>query len=340
MQAAFILGSARCGSTLVSDIVNLHPDLLSLSEVFSAAGARAFPQGQLTGAQFWRGLAQPNRMISAVANPDRAPHEFLYGRVPAPRHDPWHCPPILSVALPHLSDAPDDLFDWLAERATAQPRQPVHDHYHALFATLARQRGRNVWVERSGGSLAATRTLHRLFPDARFVLLTRNGPDTALSMRDYPASRLAVRMARAFSRLGIDLLDPDHHYGRGRIWPLLQGLGGVLPLAPLIDTPPDLAQMGAFWSTMMVRGAAAYAAIPANRRMHLSYEALVARPEQEIRRLGMFLCGDAPERWVSAAARLPQARPSRAAALPPPERKRLETACTPGTAALLALMAN
>ncbi len=337
MQAAFILGSARCGSTLVSDIINLHPDLLSLSEVFSAAGARAFPHGPLTGAQFWRGLARPNKMISAVANPDRAPHEFLYGRVPAPRHDPWHCPPILSVALPHLTDAPDDLFDWLAERATAQPPQPVQDHYSALFTTLARRYDRKVWVERSGGSLAAARTLYQLFPEGRVVLLTRNGPDTALSMQDYPASRLAISMADAFRPFGIDLLDPDSHYGRGRIWPQLQKLGWMLPVSYLLDTPPDLARVGAFWSTMMVRGIAAYAAIPPERRMHLAYEDLVARPEQEIHRLGMFLCGNAPESWVSAAVRLPQARPSRADALPRAERERLETACAPGMAALRSL---
>lgn len=337
MQSAFILGSARCGSTLVSDILNLHPDLLSLSEVFSAAGARAFPHGPLTGAQFWRDQSLPDRMVSAVANPRRAPHEFLYGKVSHPRHDPWHCPPILSIALPHLSDRPDDLFDWLAERAKAQPFQPVQDHYRSLFTTLARQYDRKVWVERSGGSLAAARTLHQLFPEGRFVLLTRNGPDTALSMQDYPASRLAVRMADAFRPFGIDLLHPDSHYGRGRIWPQLQKLGWVMPMQYLLDTPPDLARVGAFWSTMMVRGIAAYTALPADRRMHLAYEDLVARPEQEIRRLGTFLCGEAPESWVRAAACLPQARPSRADALPRAKRERLEAACAPGMAALRTL---
>lgn len=337
MDGAFILGSARCGSTLVSDILNLHPDILSLSEVLSTAASRALLPGRMSAARFWRGLAQPNPTGMQIGNPAEAPKEFLYGQVPNPRHDPWRCPPVLMVALPHLTEAPDDLFDWLGEQVLRQPVQTAEAHYHDAFATLARRMGRTAWVERSGGSVVATRTLARLFPRARFVLLTRDGPDTALSMRDYPATRYSIHMEHRLRRIGLDLLHPDRHYGRARFWPWLERMAATLPQQSLLDRRPDVAMAGAFWSRMMRQGVEDFLRLPEGRRMHLSYESLVQEPEAQITRLGRFLTGNAPKGWVSGAARLPQSRPSRAAALPEIERQRLEAACAPGTRAVAAL---
>lgn len=337
MDGAFILGTARCGSTLVSDILNLHPDLLSLSEVFSTAASHALLPGKMTAARFWRGLAQPNPTGMLIGNPAEAPKEFLYGRVENPRHDPWRCPPLLAVALPHLTDRPDDLFDWLGTQVLRQPVQSSAAHYRDAFAALARRMGRTCWVERSGGSVVATRTLARLFPRARFVLLARDGPDTALSMRDYPATRYSIHMEHRLRRLGLDLLHPDRHYGRARFWPWLERLGSLVPQQPLLDRQPDVAMAGGFWARMIRQGVEEFLRLPEGRRMYLSYEALLREPEAQIARLGRFLTGSAPGGWVTRAARLPQPRPSRAAALPEAERRRLETACAPGTRALAAL---
>lgn len=40
-SGTFVLGPGRCGSTMVSDIVNLHPEIFSLFEFFSTQGARS-----------------------------------------------------------------------------------------------------------------------------------------------------------------------------------------------------------------------------------------------------------------------------------------------------------
>ena len=170
MRGALILGSARCGSTLVSQILNAHPAVLSVSELFAAAGHNAFRPRHLDGARFWAHMARPSRAMAQVANPDAAPSEFLYGRVPHPAHDPWHCPPILAVTLPHLSENPDALFDALAGQMRARAPAPLAAHYRALFQAMARQiGGREIWVERSGGSLVAAATLREMFPDATLV---------------------------------------------------------------------------------------------------------------------------------------------------------------------------
>lgn len=333
-MTAFVLGSARCGSTLVSRVIRMHPELLSLSEVFSTAGPHAFPQGRISAARFWRGLSRPTRLGAAMGNPTRAPDEFLYGAQSGCRFDPHFCPPILSVALPHLSDRPDALFHWLGQVALQAPRQDAGAHYRHIFGALAQRMGRRVWVERSGGSVVAAATLQELFPQARFVWLTRNGADTVLSMRDYPAARMAVWMWKRLRPLGLDLLAPGGHYGRAGVWRWLQAAGGVMPKAPILDRRPDLADVAAFWSHMMIRGAQAMAAIPPGRILHLSYEALTRDPAAQLARLGDFLAGSAPEDWLRRAAALPRTRPSRADALPANTRARLLDACAPGEAAV------
>lgn len=344
MRGAFVLGSARCGSTLVSDVLRLHPALLSLSEVLSTAGPNAFPHGRISAARFWRGLARPTRFASAIANPDRAPREFLYGRgAPSqfdPQFDPWFCPPILQIALPHLSDDPDALFHWLERHALAAPRQDAGAHYRDLFTALAVRQERQFWVERSGGSIIAVGTLLRLFPGARYLLLTRDGPDTVLSMADYPATRIAVWMWKRLRPFGIDLMAPGSHYGRGRIWRVLQASGGMFPVARILDTRPDLADVGAFWSAMMQHGARAMAAIPQGQLAHLSYESLVRDPRPQLDAIGGFLADHAPQDWLDRAAALPQERPSRQRDLSPFERHRLRESCAPGEAAISDFLAR
>ncbi|MDP0926903.1 sulfotransferase [Paracoccus onubensis] len=338
MRAALLLGSARCGSTLVSNILRQHPAVLSVSELFAAAGHNAFRPAVLNGARFWSHLAMPSAAMSQVANPDAAPGEFLYGCMAGSAHDPWHCPPILAVTLPHLCDDPDALFDTLAARLAAAPRATLADHYRALFKELARQLGgREIWVERSGGSLVAAKTLRSMFPDAALVLLTRNGPETTLSMRDYPAARLAIWCWRRLGFLGIDLLHPDRHFGRGALWPLIAALAGSSGVRRIISRRPTLAQTGEFWSAITIRG---LAGLGGAQPLILRYEDLCRDPVLWIKALVAYLGCDAPAVWLDRAAQLPERRPSRLALLGSVERDELAQACAPGEAALAEFTAS
>lgn len=136
---------------------------------------------------------RPRPLISKLANPDVAPDEFLYHRIAGGRFDPYHCPPILGVTLPHLFADPDAVYTALAPVVQGFARQTRDAHYRQLFALLAQHRGgAAVWVERSGGSLLAVRTLASLFPQAGMVLLLRDGRDVVLSMQGYrPAPLMA-----------------------------------------------------------------------------------------------------------------------------------------------------
>lgn len=48
-----VLNTGRCGSTLLSDILNGHPRVLGLSEFFSAVGMGTFRFRRVTGSRMW-----------------------------------------------------------------------------------------------------------------------------------------------------------------------------------------------------------------------------------------------------------------------------------------------
>lgn len=55
-----VLSTGRCGSTMISDGLNLHPMILSLSEVFSTLGPRALFRNRLNGKAMWELCSRQN----------------------------------------------------------------------------------------------------------------------------------------------------------------------------------------------------------------------------------------------------------------------------------------
>ena len=193
MQLTFVVGTGRCGSTLLSRLLREHPDVLSMSEFFStlriaaASGPARFPTSDMDGAQLWRLLASPFPMLDAMISDGLRTSEMLYpdhGRFGAETGIPL----VSHYILPMLGADPDWLFDELAAEVPRWPRRPAAAQYQNLFGYLSKLLGRPVVVERSASSLHLIPLLHAQFPAARFVHLYRDGPDCALSMSRHPRS--------------------------------------------------------------------------------------------------------------------------------------------------------
>ncbi|WP_208347542.1 sulfotransferase [Pseudaestuariivita rosea] len=322
---ALILGASRTGSTMMSQIIRLHPDILSVSELFALQGSQALVPGRISGPAFWQQMARPTPLTRVLARPDVSPNEFLYHTVERRRFDVNNCPPILAVVLPHLFEDPDAVFDRLAKGFSTVPAQTRPDHYRHLFSLLMQETGAKMWVERSGGSLLGTGIAAAAFPEARMALLLRDGRDVVLSMQQHKPLRFMVWVWTMGKRFGVDILNPDRHVGQSRMIAFTeQMLGRLLPVRRIIEREPELKDCAAFWSALTQMGIRAFDALPDSRKHVFHYEDVVADPRAQLVPLAGFL-GVAPhEGWLVQAERLPEKRPLRRHQLAKEDQKNLD----------------
>lgn len=114
----FIVGTGRCGSTLLSNLLRQHPDILSLSEFFSLAtdlGGRidaCFPSQPMSAEAFLGLVAARLPKTNLMYRHDVAMDEVLYRPAADARYTvETGVPAILQTTLPHLSHDPEALFD-------------------------------------------------------------------------------------------------------------------------------------------------------------------------------------------------------------------------------------
>ena len=344
---AFVISSGRCGSTALSAVLRMHPRVLSLSEFFRALGPAALRPGQCTAAGFWDVLAQPRPHMTALLRYRVEPSEVTYPVDSGRRFSrAGGVPPIMAMALPHLTDEPDALLDELHDEIAGWPERPLPDHFRALFAWLRARFGREMVVERSGGSLAMAEGILRFFPEARFIHLYRDGRRVAVSMSRHIAFRLwlaAQDVARS--------VHPDATLDEVAGVALAQGAPDPVRLAAMtVDRRADALlramgfpadqvrspvwRFGALWTAMEYHGAATLRRLARDRILEVDFDDLLARPAATLDLIDRFLApAQAPGggEWIARSTAV--LRPGAAnwdEALSPMERRRLDIACRPG----------
>lgn len=305
-DGAFVLGPGRCGSTMLSNTLKTHPDILSLSEFFAMQGTRGLLPGKLSGAAYWKRLSSQTKSVRLMMTPENAPNEFLYragmGRFPID-----NVPPVLASTLPHLSDDPDALFDELAKSIPSQPRQTVECHHAMLFERLKELCGGQVWIERTGMSIMYARLLPQLFPKAKYVMMYRDGRDVALSFQAFKPIRPMIWNWKWSRRTGPSLLNLDYPSGRSRYLRIAERFFGPPPLVKwMLNTPPPLRTCAEFWSQATLQSLPEFDLIPANQRTFLRFEALTQNPNAELTRLLRFLDIEADPAWLKQAVTIPK----------------------------------
>ena len=327
-----ILNSGRCGSTMMSEVLNRHPRILSLSEFFANVHSyRWYPYPTRTGDQMWRIYGKAgviDRRLSARVVP-----ETLYPfEAPGARFTPRNVPPIMRVTLPHLTRRHEALFDEMEPVVRSQPRQPPARHLRHLFTWLCERLGKDVWVERSGASAALAFRLSSTFPDARMIHLYRDGRDVALSMSGHPACQMQARLVRRWKSLGLDLLNVLSDVRPATPSVRLSMMSGALvePLLPPAGRRPSLAEFGRMWSLFVEVGTRMLEQLPPDRILNVKFEDVHADPEGQLRRLVRFIDpGLEDEGWLREVSRIPRQIPPRFERLGPAERAALTEACQP-----------
>ncbi|HEV2381376.1 MAG TPA: sulfotransferase [Terriglobia bacterium] len=343
IQPVFIVGTGRCGSTMLSNMLRRHRDVLSISEFLVAVTdlgsriAHAFPETPVNAAQVWSVLGSCHPKSAVMLRHGIEMDEFLYRPAPPSRFSRESgVPAVLLTTLPHLTAEPDALFDELREFVMTLDSARAVVQYRRVFEWLERRFRKRVWVERSGGSLRAVPRLAQSLPDARFVHIVRDGRDCAISMSRHTGFRMMMAATMMTMILGYDPFDCDNRAGTedlpGYLYRLLPEHFDVDTFHNM-DAPPAL--FGLHWSGEIKRGLHALAELPRERVLTLRFEDILADPAPCLRELIGFIDPElVDEEWVRRSAAM--VRPVRSSwqKLPPQEQAALVGVCSPGLAAL------
>ena len=317
----FIVGTGRCGSTLISRMVAEHPRVLMIQEFLAGLERRhAVSHEPIDGAAFATLLAYSNRLAAMPAARSREIPEGLLRQAPE-RFRESGMPTIMGIALPALSDDPLALYDAILAEVETWPRRHLAVHYRTLFEWLRDRFDRDVWIERSGISIEYLRELREFFPDARFLHIHRDGPGTALSMQRHPWFQLLVsfhfdpptREELEQTELAGGTPSPDDSISRR-----------------LFKKQPPLRCFGEYWSYMIEMGLRELPHLDRSQYLDVRYEDLLADTSQELTRLATFFEIPADPGWLERAAKLSRSDKSPFDDLPPEDQRALLEACEPG----------
>ena len=263
---AFMLGTGRCGSTIVGQVIAMHPDVGFIANVddrFAGLNRRgrlnnriyrSLPAPlQTHGGR--RGGAGPGRLEAGVRSVAMTPSEGY-------RLLDRHVSPMLSAPCRDL--VAEDASAWLAGRL------------RAFFEQRADAQGRPLFLHKFTGWPRAG-LLHAVFPKARFVHVVRDGRAVAGSLVQQPWwTGFAGPDGWGFGPL------PDED---GALW---QETGRSFPVLAGLE-----------WKLLMDAFAQARALLPAESWLELRYEDVVERPREQVEALLAHLQLD----WTDAFER-------------------------------------
>ncbi len=251
----FILSSGRTGSTFLARILNKHPDIIIVSDLFEPVGEEPYFRKDfvVSGVQFWDILKSPSfpQRIKSWRKKPNTELLFLH-----PEDDMVSL--LLSYTIPFVSDKPMALFDYLAEHVQQFPEDNIQKQLIRFFELLRKWSGKKIWIERTGGSLPHTDKILELWPNAHVVYNYRDPRETAISM-----------MRGSFFRLYHELeKNPELGEWEEAYFPPVEALGVMLNR----------------WN---VKADAALKKFQ-GKRMDLSYENLMQNPKENLEKLLVF----------------------------------------------------
>lgn len=303
-SARFIIGTGRCGSTILSKMLDVHPEVCVLSEFLVALDAvRKFGERPVGGAELAEicdcGLRSTGEFKKIVGHLKTPEIRFDLAN-PPPGVAPGNYrdgvyPELILLPLANLFDDPTVAFDELVAFAAAQPTRSLSEQLLALFEWTTRRAGKRVWIERSGGTLAQLPELLELFPRARFLHLHRDPLDVARSMKAHHHMRLfALQHYGLRTDGGVSWADLDETDLRddGPMSPKLRALFEH-------DVPIEIFLRD--WNEMVLRGFAPVKRLDADQYSEISFEALQADPKRVLEQIVDFFSLPGDDAWMEEA---------------------------------------
>jgi len=342
-EPVFILGTGRCGSTLISNMLNASDKVLSISEFFSFVTdlgnltKEFFAPEEIDTMEFWKKISTCYPIQNIMLRYDLAMSEVLYPDFSTSKFSyQTGVPAISQVVLPHITPHYDALYEEIEVYISSQGSASVHQHYAKLFNWLKERFGKEVWVERSGGGLRVVQQLFEAFPNAKFVHLIRDGRDCAMSMSKHRGFRMVLLVFKLVEFLGVN---PFYSDDRTNIKNLPNELRDLLPenfnatVFENCQIPPSL--YAHYWSHEIINGLSVLDQVPQHQLFTMWYEDLIENPMTVINDLMSFIDPsfiNTP--WLNKARSMVSVNKSSWKHLPDHEQKELNEACAPGFEAL------
>ncbi len=166
MKRVFIVGSGRCGTSLLQSILASHSEIASFPETHLALENVGHWEKRILGRRLreaerkLRYLLAGIRLRLGLARPSGRRNLRNLARIIGGQDSPMRLPLAGLFIHPNL-------------------RAGI-----ALLDDLAAREGKHVWIEKTPGHLAYIDVIERAVPDARFIHLIRNGPDVVASFWD------------------------------------------------------------------------------------------------------------------------------------------------------------
>lgn len=168
MRFLFIIGSGRCGSTLIEEVVARHPGTGFISGL--EANLPLPILGRWNGPLYRRLPAPFSGRTSQVGEPGRRGLARIARLVSdrGLRVAPSEAYRLLNRHVSCFVSAPD------RDLTAADADGPLGDRFRRFFESRARAQGRELFVHKFTGWPRAS-FIHRVFPEARFIHVIRDG---------------------------------------------------------------------------------------------------------------------------------------------------------------------
>lgn len=340
----FVVGTGRCGSTMLSNMFREHPSILSISEFFPFAvdiGGRireTFPIDKIDGKGLWEIIGKTKPRASLMVKHDVAFSELIYPfkSSRARFSGETGIPMLLNATLPHITEEHDRLFDEIEKEVIDLPPASIGEHYINLFNLLQKKFNKKVWIERSGGIFVLSELIFATFADARFIHIVRDGRNTALSMSHHLGFRMFLLGDILTKYLGVD---PYESQDRSNIDRLPLKFHKFLPenfdRQAFLDYQFPLSVWGELWSQQIIDGLNHLSKVPQDRLLTIVYEDILANPQAVLHELMAFLGAEfIDSNWIEKASATIRQPRSSWQNLPDRDRIKLTKACQPGFEAL------
>ncbi|MEN8217437.1 MAG: sulfotransferase [Pseudomonadota bacterium] len=250
----FLVSTGRCGSTFLSNAINSHPKLISIAELFEPIIPVPFLDTRhiISGKYFFDMITVKTMKERVKIWRNSKTRECLF--LPEKDKD---VSLFLCYTLPTLTENPQKLYQVVKkEIAQFSPDTPAN-HFIRLCELLKNAFNKEIWIERTGGSLPHIMNIIQCWPQAKIIHFYRDGRQTACSMQRHPIFRMFT-----MKKLGIE-------------WD--------------VDFIPPIEECGAMWQDWTLNAVSALNASEDIEQHAIAYEDFFTRPQEVLENLLAFI---------------------------------------------------